>query len=461
MGFRGYQSVSSCSFGHRESRSLDNQRRMHTMQDLCRGALAGTRRLDLSCGLTELPLEVQSLADSLEVLNLRGNHLSALPPWLPRLRKLKVIFCSDNPFTELPEVLGECAKLEMVGFKACHIERVPSGALPPALRWLILTDNCIEALPAAIGERPQMQKLMLAGNRLTALPEGLAQAQRLELLRISANRFERLPPWLTELPRLSWLALAGNPLGWGGVAHELPSVSWNQLTLGERLGEGASGETFRVEVKGWSEPMALKLFKGAVTSDGLPEHEVQAGARIGLHPGLCTPVAALKDHPDGVLGMLLPLLPSGLRLLAGPPSLDSCTRDVYSEGLQLAPQHALRLLSTVAEAMTHLHRQSMIHGDLYAHNILCNPSTGDAVLSDMGAAAALPSEEPDLVRAVQALEVRAFGCLLEELGDVLDVTPGDSTRDMMLAWAGACMVHAPSERPTMAEVSRLLNKELG
>lgn len=51
---------------------------MHTLEDLRAGKLAGTRRLDLSAGLTEFPEEIFDLADSLEILNLSGNQLSAL-----------------------------------------------------------------------------------------------------------------------------------------------------------------------------------------------------------------------------------------------------------------------------------------------------------------------------------------------------------------------------------------------
>ena len=101
---------------------------MHTLEQLRSGALAGTRRLDLSAGLTALPDEVFALADTLEVLNLSGNRLSTLPPELSRLHRLKIIFCSDNPFTELPEVLGDCPALQVVGFKACQITRVPGAA---------------------------------------------------------------------------------------------------------------------------------------------------------------------------------------------------------------------------------------------------------------------------------------------------------------------------------------------
>ncbi|MGM9426170.1 leucine-rich repeat-containing protein kinase family protein [Hydrogenophaga sp. MI9] len=434
---------------------------MHTLEQLRHGALAGATRLDLSCGLTALPDEVLALADTLEVLNLSGNRLTDLPDWLPRLHRLKVVFGSDNPFTTLPEVLGECASLEMVGFKACQIRQVPVAALPPRLRWLILTDNAIETLPDAVGERPRMQKLMLAGNRLRALPEGLANAQRLELLRISANRFERLPAWLTALPRLSWLALAGNPLGWAAPAGPgLPSINWSAVQVGDLLGEGASGRAVRARVAGHADELALKLFRGAVTSDGLAEHEMAASGFVGAHPTLCTPVAKLQGHPEGAMGMFLPLIPPSHTLLAGPPSLDSCTRDVYPAGWRIAAGPARRLLRDMADALAHLHRQGATHGDFYAHNILFDPATGGALLSDFGAAALLPADQPALARALQALEVRSFGCLLEELGERLDVTHGEPLHDMMAALAQACMATDPGDRPTMAEVAHDLSKEM-
>ena len=162
---------------------------MHTLEQLRAGALKGVRRLQLACGLTEFPREIFELADTLEILDLSGNALSSLPDDLPRLHKLRIIFCSDNRFAELPAVLGACAALTMVGFKANRISHVPAAALPPQLRWLVLTDNQIEELPAALGERPQLQKLMLAGNRLRALPDSMEDAwtRRTPLARTSRS----------------------------------------------------------------------------------------------------------------------------------------------------------------------------------------------------------------------------------------------------------------------------------
>lgn len=430
---------------------------MHTLEQLRCGALAGSTRLDLCADLTELPDEVLQLADTLEVLNLSDNRLNTLPDWLPRLHRLRVVFASGNPFTELPEVLGDCPALDMVGFKACRIRRVPAAALPPRLRWLILTDNAIEQLPDALGERPHLQKLMLAGNRLQTLPESLAGAARLELLRLSANRFEALPPWLTTLPRLSWLALAGNPMDEVPLANTLPQIHWDRVQAGELLGEGASGRTLRARVDGLATPMALKLFRGTVTSDGLPEHEMAAGQTVGEQPGLCTPVAVLQGHPEGTVGAFLPLIPFGYRVLAGPPSLTSCTRDVYPPDWHIGPAQAWRLLSDTAAAVAHLHRRRVMHGDLYAHNVFFDPATGQSLLTDLGAAAVLRADAAVPARALLALEVRAFGCLMEELLARLSPEPASiALRAALDGLSQGCLRPDPLERPSMADVRQTL-----
>jgi Leucine-rich repeat (LRR) protein len=71
---------------------------MDTLSQLRNGILAGATRLDLSCGLRSFPPEIYTLADTLEMLNLSDNALSALPDDLPRLHQLRVIFCSANQF---------------------------------------------------------------------------------------------------------------------------------------------------------------------------------------------------------------------------------------------------------------------------------------------------------------------------------------------------------------------------
>ena len=424
---------------------------MHTLEQLRSGALAGTRRLDLACDLSELPEEVFELAETLEVLNLSGNRLRDLPHKLSRLHKLQVLFASDNDFEVLPEVLGDCTSLQLVGFKANRITQLPPAALPPALRWLTLTDNAIRNLPTELGQRPALQKLMLAGNQLTALPESLQAAPGLELLRVSANRLERVPGWLTQLPRLSWLALAGNAMGWA-LAHEpaLPEVTWTSITLGQLLDEGASGHIHRVQANGWPQPLALKLFKGKVTSDGLPEDELAACLAAGQHPALTTPLACLVDHPEQTQGLLMPLIPPAHINLAGPPSLQTCTRDIYPTGFSLPAALALGIARDVADAAAHLHQRGVMHGDLYAHNILIDPLHGHAKLGDFGAATRLPVGPPRLRQGLLKLEVRAMGCLLEELSAHTSVPASQALHSL----AQNCLLPEPSDRPDMATIAK-------
>jgi len=176
-------------------------KQMQNVALLQSGALKGATSLKLAEGLTSFPEAIFDLADTLEGLDLSGNRLTSLPADFGRLRHLRILFCSDNLFTTLPEVLGNCPKLEIVGFKANQITDVPPQAIQPNLRWLILTNNRITVLPDTIGDCARMEKLALAGNQLTSLPDALSQCQQLALLRISANQLTTLPHWLLSLPR--------------------------------------------------------------------------------------------------------------------------------------------------------------------------------------------------------------------------------------------------------------------
>lgn len=418
-----------------------------TLDALRRGELAGARELRLR-GLTEFPREIFGLADTLEVLDLGGNALTDLPDDIGRLARLRVLFCAGgNRFERLPPGLGDCPALSQVGFRGCGVVEVPAEALPPNLRWLTLTDNAIATLPDALGGRPLLQKVMLAGNRLSALPESLAGHERLELLRLAANRFEALPGWLAELPGLAWLAWAGNPFD-HGAPSDAPAVAWRDLELGAWLGEGASGAVHDAAWNG--RPVALKLFKGAMTSDGLPEREMAACLAAGEHPHLTGALGRLTGHPDGAEGLLMPLLPSDRRVLAGPPSPEGCSRDDYAPDLRFDLDVALRIARDVAAGAAHLHARGLSHGDLYAHNTLWDGATGAAVLSDFGAASFLPDGPGD---PLTRLDVLAWGRLL---GELLERTaePAPAAVQALLA---ECLSPDPRARPSLAQALDVLN----
>jgi Leucine-rich repeat (LRR) protein len=92
---------------------------LHTLAQLQSGELAGTRRLTIAENLTSFPLDILSLADSLEILDLSNNRLTSLPEELVQLKKLKIIFASNNHFETLPEILGNCQN-----YKSSHWQAI-------------------------------------------------------------------------------------------------------------------------------------------------------------------------------------------------------------------------------------------------------------------------------------------------------------------------------------------------
>ncbi|KAF1030065.1 MAG: Internalin-A [Burkholderia plantarii] len=434
----------------------------HTLEALRAGQLAGARHIKLACGLTEFPRELFTLADTLETLDLTGNALADLPDDLPRFTRLRTLFASNNRFTALPPMLGACASLDMIGFKANQIRDVPASALPAGLRWLILTDNAIETLPHELGSRTRLRKLMLAGNRLRALPDAMAGCTGLELIRLAANRLDTLPAWLWRLPRLAWLAYAGNPFSAAseaGADAQWPTIDWHRLALGQTLGEGASGVIHRateLTPDGHpSHPVALKLFKGAVTSDGLPELEMAACLQAGGHPNLVALRGVLSGHPRREAGLVMELIDPRYTNLAGPPSLASCTRDVYPELLRFDAREAVRIAHGIASAVRHLHARGIVHGDLYAHNIV-HDGAGHALLGDFGAASFLVRDEAQASDGARRVEARAFGCLLEELIERSETVPGAAVAATLAALRDACLSEHVAARPAFDEIEATL-----
>jgi Protein tyrosine and serine/threonine kinase/Leucine rich repeat len=417
---------------------------MDTLTRLRSGELLGSTRLDLRCGLTEFPQEIFTLADTLEILDLSGNQLTDLPPDFSRLHRLKIFFGSSNPFRHLPAVLGDCASLEMVGFKACQIETIDPAAFPKQLRWLTLTDNQIRELPSSIGHCPRLEKLMLAGNQLKRLPIELGACQNLALIRLSANQFQEFPAWLFDLPKLAWLALAGNPCLPPCPQKDLAEIHWDDLEVGPLLGEGASGHIYQAVCKvGETPQVAVKLFKGAVTSDGLPEHEMAASLQAGQHPSLIGALARICHHPEGKLGLVMRLIEPEFINLAQPPSFQSCTRDVYLPERKFSPEAVLQMASDLASVAKHLHQQGIMHGDFYGHNVLWD-SGKLALLGDLGGATFYPPELP-----LEHIEVRAYGHLIAEL-----LERCDASAELEGLWEiqRRCTAERVKDRPSFAEI---------
>jgi hypothetical protein len=427
---------------------------IETLNLLRSGRLVGAKQVTIAAGLTEFPRELFELADSLEFLDLSRNQLTDLPADFGRFKHLKILFCSQNQFEVLPQVLADCPELSMVGFKSNQIKDVPEDGLPPLVRWLILTDNQIEFLPDSIGSLPRLQKLMLAGNRLTTLPESIANCRNLELVRIAANRLESLPLWLLELPKLAWLAYSGNPCQPAIDATDIPPIDWANLQLKAVLGEGASGVISEAvwHQNGAGMPVAVKYFKGAVTSDGLALDEMRACMAAGSYPHLVGVLGQVVGEPEGRSGLVLPLVSADYKILGGPPSYETCTRDTYPETQQFELGNIIKTAQGIAAAAAHLHSLGILHGDLYAHNTLVN-NTGNCLLSDFGAASRY-DRAGSIAQALEQIEVRAFGCLLEDLLDRCSAT--DKSFENLRQLQQDCLNPIVDQRPLFKTIEQRL-----
>ncbi|UWZ96847.1 leucine-rich repeat-containing protein kinase family protein [Vibrio splendidus] len=397
---------------------------MHTLEQLKSGQLNGIKRLKLSEGLTDFPLEILELADSLEILDLSGNQLSELPQELTQLTNLRIIFASNNLFTHLPDVLGSLPELEMVGFKTNQIKTVSEESLPAQLRWLILTDNAIEVLPNSLGERPRLQKLALAGNQLRALPESMEKLSNLELVRLSANQLTEFPEFLIKLPKLAWLAFAGNPFcKHPSCLDSVPAVSSQCYSLNQVLGQGASGV---ISHANWlnddfdfPQEVAVKVFKGEVTSDGYPHDELEACLQAGQHSNLVKSIAQV-DESD-YLALVMELIPSNYYNLGLPPTLESCTRDTFNEGFKLSIAQINSITEQMIDVFEHLHANKVCHGDLYAHNTLVNEQ-GQMIFGDFGAATIYGYLTEEQQQGIRRIEARALKYFIEDLLTVCAVS---------------------------------------
>jgi predicted Ser/Thr protein kinase len=386
----------------------------HSLEDLKSGKLIGLTGLKLACDLKKFPEEIFSLADSLEVLDLSDNQLTELPSSISQLKNLRIIFFARNNFTQFPTVLSQCTALSMIGFKSNQIEVVPENAFPLKLKWLILTDNKIKRIPKSIGGCSLLQKCALAGNRIEELPVEMANCLNLELLRISANCIKSIPTWLFELPHLSWIAFGGNP-----AAHQIQintdfeSFEWEDFNVKGLLGEGASGLIYKAVWKSRKEDVAIKIFRGDVTSDGVPEDEMEVSIAAGFHKNLIQVLGKIKNHPEGKNGLIMELISSNYINLGNPPSLVTCTRDVFDNEVVFDEDQLLKIAKSIASVCSQLHSKGISHGDLYAHNILVN-NTAECILGDFGAAS-FYSVTSVLAPKIERIEVRAYGCLLEDL----------------------------------------------
>jgi len=420
---------------------------IHSLEELRSGKLRGIKELKISQKLEKFPPEIFTLSESLELLDLSDNLLSEIPDLSP-LQELKIAFFSNNRLVCVPASLKNCRKLFMLGLKANQIQEFDEDILPLSISWLILTDNKLEKLPHSIGKLTKMRKFPLAGNRLLSLPSSMQNLKELELIRLSANNLEAIPQWLLKLPKLAWLAFSGNPCA-KSKESKAKILAYNDLEMDKLLGEGASGKIYRGHSKTFDCVVAIKLFKGAITSDGYARDEMNAYLSVGEHPNLIKVLARL-EHKH--LGLVLEYIASKFVNLGNPPNFATCTRDTFENKSHFTMESLLKIAQAISSASAHLHSRRVMHGDLYAHNILIDDAY-NTYLGDFGAASFYPAKD---ALSYERVEVLAFGNLLEDMLSLVDAKAG-FLFEQVDTLRKACSNAICEERPLFKEIVACLN----
>jgi serine/threonine protein kinase len=205
--------------------------------------------------------------------------------------------------------------------------------------------------------------------------------------------------------------------------------------------------------------VAIKVFKGEVTSDGLPFDEMNACIQAGNHPHLVQILGKIKQHPQQKQGLVIALIPAVFKNLGNPPSFETCTRDTYPNHALLSVENMAKIIVGMAKAGAHLHERGLNHGDFYAHNIMVNPAY-HSLLGDFGAAT-IYDKQSRFATQIEQLEVRAFGCLIE---DLLTLTVDNVlTNDMIHAFSilkEDCLNPETIKRPTFSTICGQLERIL-
>ncbi|GAA6135644.1 leucine-rich repeat-containing protein kinase family protein [Oceaniserpentilla sp. 4NH20-0058] len=409
------------------------------------------KRIKLSDDLTEFPQEIFQRASDVEILDLGNNQLTDLPDNFSDLKNLRILFLTNNHFEHIPKVLSQCESLEMIAFKTNRLKKLDEHCLPKSTRWLILTENKIESLPNSMGELTQLKKLALAGNQLRALPKSMQSCTELELVRLSANQLSEIPNWLLRLPKLSWLGFSGNPISQPiSTVTNIPASNMDRLTLHHQIGEGASGIIHQGHCHDADQLVAVKLFKGDVTSDGYPKDEVHCCLKTGYHPNLIKAISKVEEPNQ--LGLVMELIPQGYGNLGLPPSLETCTRDTFPDKTEFTSTEILNIAKQMVSTLSQMHENQVSHGDVYAHNIMIDKQA-NILFGDFGAATDLSKLNDGQRQCMQAVEVRALGCLMD---DLLSLCEQDDLYHALSSTTALCMSSEMTQRPNLADLNEVL-----
>ncbi|ETV65050.1 hypothetical protein, variant 1 [Aphanomyces astaci] len=147
-----------------------------------------------SNGITQVPLDVELLRNSLKLLHLGRNAISSIPTRLYECTQLVELHLSHNLVVTLPPGL---ANLNHVSYNQLTV--VPDDLVRLYhLRILNLAYNKLHQLPGRLGFLQRLEHLDLSHNALRWLPTTCHHLVRVKFVSAAFNQLERRPPFFYD-----------------------------------------------------------------------------------------------------------------------------------------------------------------------------------------------------------------------------------------------------------------------
>ncbi|KAI3321052.1 L domain-like protein [Xylariaceae sp. AK1471] len=199
------------------------------------------RDLKLGNNLLYGPIEDFFILENLEILDVHGNNISALPVGIDRMKRLRILNLDENAFESLPfqslstlplsELLVRKNKLKgtliesgVESFPQLQILDCSNNQLShlvspdltrplslPSLHQLTVSMNRLKSLPD-MSSWSSILTINADDNSITNFPEGFISRDTLRHVGFSGNDIHIIPPEIARMDSLAMLRITGNPL---------------------------------------------------------------------------------------------------------------------------------------------------------------------------------------------------------------------------------------------------------
>ncbi|GAB0134004.1 hypothetical protein EsDP_00002391 [Epichloe bromicola] len=231
LGFRRLAHLTSLNLSSNklENKSLETISQITSLRDLklSKNQLSGT--------LDPVLLNLHAL----EMIDVHGNNISALPAGMETMSRLRILNLNENklemiafdslcklPLTELLirknrlsgvliqqpiEGLPLLQTLDASANQLTHLVPHESKISLPAIHSISLSVNRLQCLPDMTGWT-SLLRLSLDENHIASIPESFTTLQKLRHADFASNDIRAVPPEIARMQGLTMIRLTGNPL---------------------------------------------------------------------------------------------------------------------------------------------------------------------------------------------------------------------------------------------------------